>query len=185
MGINKVIAAAQDTSKVKSWTSGLSTALKNLELWHQRYGHISPTTLSKTQKVVKEMPPIPSTNPLFFKCPFCEKAKMPKYSGKSKAKKGLFIPGQAYHMDLSFVSRPSNIQDVLRKNEKAKSSLKKSRNGYIGFLTIIDVTTRALWTHPIKSKDPPISFVGKFLKKHGIRTTDPERPSSQPTKMAI
>ena len=173
MGINEVTAETQDTPKVKSWTSGLSTALKNLELWHQRYGHISPTTLSKTQKVVEGMPPIPSTNPPFFKCPFCEKAKMTKYSGKAKAKKELFIPGQAYHMDLSFVSGPSNLQDVLTKNEKAKATLKKSRNGYIGFLTIIDATTRALWTHPIKSKDPPIAFVDKFLKKHGIRATDP------------
>ena len=71
-------------------------------------------------------------------------------------------------MDLSFVSGPSNLQDVLTKNEKAKSTLKKSCNGYIGFLTIINNTTRALWTHPIKSKDPSIAFIDKFIKKHGI-----------------
>jgi len=76
-------------------------------------------------------------------------------------------------MDLSFVSGPSNLQDVLTKNEKAKSTLKKNRNGYIGFLAIIDATTRALWTNPIKSKDPQIAYVDNFLKKHGIRATDP------------
>ena len=137
MRINKVATAAQDTSKVKLWMCGLSTALKNLEHWHQRYGHISPITLWKTQKVVEGRPPVPSTNPPFFKCSFCKKAKMTKYSGKKKAKKELFIPGQAYGMDLSFVSGPLNVQEVLlRKNEKAKITLKKSRNEYIGFLTI-------------------------------------------------
>ena len=98
---------------------------------------------------------------------------MTKYSGKAKAKKELFIPGQAYHMDLSFVSGTSNLQEVLTKNEKVKTALKKSRNGYIGFLTIIDATTQALWTHPIKSKDSPIAFVDKFIKKHGMCNTDP------------
>jgi hypothetical protein len=36
-------------------------------------------------------------------------------------------------------------------------------------LTIIDVSSRKLWTHPIKSKDPaPIEYIDKFLKRHGI-----------------
>ena len=53
--------------------------------------------------------------------------------------------------------------------------LKKSRDGYIGFLTIIDVSSRKLWTHPIKNKEPPIKYIDKFLKRHGIRTTNPSK----------
>ena len=54
-----------------------------------------------------------------------------------------------------------------------KLTVKQSRDGYIGFLTIIDVATRQLWTHLIKNKDPPTLYIDKFLKRHGIRQTDP------------
>ena len=38
---------------------------------------------------------------------------------------------------------------------KVKTTIRKSHHdGYVGFLTIIDVATSYLWTHPIKSKEP-------------------------------
>ena len=50
--------------------------------------------------------------------------------------------------------------------------MKQSRDGYIGFLTIIDVTFRQLWMHLIKNKDPPTQYIDQFLKRHGIVQTD-------------
>ena len=47
----------------------------------------------QTQLVVEGIPKLPSSAP-FFRCPFCKKSKMTKYSGKRKPKKELFIPGQ-------------------------------------------------------------------------------------------
>ena len=181
--INKLTQQSQPPPQSKSWTSGLSTIInngglttkmKNLELWHQRYGHISPSTLNKTQKVVDGIPQLPSSAP-FFKCPFCEKSKMTKYHGCKRDPKEKFIAGQSFHMDLSFVSGPSNLQEVLHQNAKATTNLKKSRNGHIGFLTIIDAATRYLWTIPLKSKEPPIKIIDRFLTKHGIRNSDPAK----------
>ena len=87
-----------------------SQKMKDLELWHQRLGHCGTTTMNETRKCTEGFPALPTTNP-FFKCPFCEKAKMMKRGGKRKDE-DTFIPGQAYHMDLSFVSGPSNLEDV-------------------------------------------------------------------------
>jgi hypothetical protein len=71
------------------------------------------------------------------------------------------------------VSKPSNL-DINRGSNSASSPIvKKSRDGYIGFLMIIDVSSRKLWTHPIKNKDPPIEYIDKFLERHGIRTANP------------
>lgn len=134
-------------------------------------GHIGTSTLQLTQKCTNGIPPIPSSAPL-FKCPFCEKAKTMKRSGKPKSEDRI-IPVQQYHMDLSFVSGPSNLTDILKFNAAPQKSINKSRDGYIGFLTIIDVATRHLWTHLVKSKEPPIEFIDAFLKKHGIKKTDP------------
>jgi hypothetical protein len=134
--------------------------MKELELWHQRMGHCSTQTLNETRKCVEGIPDLPTNNP-FFKCPFCERGKMVKKGGDKTVDKDSFIPGQAYHMDLAFVSGPSNLD------------LEKGSN--IGFLTIIDVSSRKLWTHPIKNKDPPIEYIDKFLKRHGIRTTNPSK----------
>ena len=39
----------------------LSRKLKDLELWHQRYGHCSPRTLNLTRKCLDGIPDIPST----------------------------------------------------------------------------------------------------------------------------
>jgi hypothetical protein len=78
-------------------------------------------------------------------------------------------------MDLAFVSGPSNLDLDLGSNSRNSPIVKKSRDGYIGFLTIIDVPSRKLWTRPIKNKDPPIAYIDKFLKRHGIRTTNPSK----------
>jgi hypothetical protein len=37
------------------------------------------------------------------------------------------------------------------------------------------VSSRKLWTHPIKNKNPPIAYIDKFLNRHGIRTTNPSK----------
>ena len=76
-------------------------------------------------------------------------------------------------MDLSFVSGPSNLEDVSAGADRPNLTVKQSRDGYIGFLMIIDVATRQLWTHLIKNKDPPTLYIDKFLNCHGIRQTDP------------
>jgi hypothetical protein len=146
--------------------------MKELKLWHQRMGHCSAQTLNETRKCVEGIPDLPTNNP-FFKCPFCERGKMVKKGGNKTIDKDSFIPGQAYHMDLVFVSGPSNLDHEKGSNITLSPIVKKSRDGYIGFLTIIDVSSRKLWTHPIKNKDPPIAYIDKFLKRHGIRTTNP------------
>ena len=78
-------------------------------------------------------------------------------------------------MDLSFISGPSTLKDMIMCNALPKETVKRSCEGYIGFLTIIDVATRNLWTHNVKSKDPPLDYINRFLKIHGIRETDPSK----------
>jgi hypothetical protein len=95
--------------------------------------------------------------------------------GNKTVDKDSFIPGQAYHMDLAFVGGPSNLDLEKGSNITPSPSVKKSREGYIGFLTIIDVSSRKLWTHRIENKDPPIDYIDKLLKRHGIRTTNPSK----------
>ena len=73
------------------------------------------------------------------------------------------------------MSGPSNLPDMLKFNAPPKMSINRSCDGYIGFLTIVDVALRHLWTHPIRTKDPPIQYVNAFLKKHGIKNTDPTK----------
>ena len=119
--------------------------MKELELWHQRMGHCSTRTLNETRKCVEGIPDLPTNTP-FFKCPFCERGKMVKKGGSKRADKDNFIPGQAYHMDLAFVSGPSSLDQQRGANIQQTAMLKKSRDGYIGFLTIIDVSSRKLWT---------------------------------------
>jgi hypothetical protein len=60
-------------------------------------------------------------------------------SGNKTIDKDSFIPGQAYHMDLAFVSGPFNLDLETGSNTAPSSVVKKSRDGYIGFPTIIDV----------------------------------------------
>ena len=93
--------------------------------------------------------------------------------GSIKKHQNSCIPGQVFHMDLLFVSGPSNLDDMMTNNAPPEKTLQQSRGGYIGFLTIIDVTTRNLWTHPVKNKDAPLDFINSFLQKFGIRNLDP------------
>ena len=145
----------------------LSQQMKDLELWHQRMGHCSTKAINETQKCTAGIPPLPTNTP-FFKCPFCEKAKMVKNSGNKSKDKDVYIPGQAYHMDLAFVTGPSKLNNI-RTNSEEMVTIKQSRDGYIGFLTIIDVASRQLWTHLIKNKDPPTQYIDRFLRRHGIQ----------------
>ena len=85
-------------------------------------------------------------------------------------------------MDLSFVSGPSNLEDMITNNAPPEKTLKTSRDGYIGFLTIIDVSSRLLWTHPVKTKDPPLGFIDRFQTKFGIQNTDPSKAFVTTTK---
>ena len=151
--------------------SKFSQQMKDLELWHQRMGHSSTQAIIETRKCTEGIPELP-TNTSFFKCPNCEKAKMVKNSGNRSKDEDAYIPGQAYHMDLVFVSGPVKFND-LRTTTEDSVTVKQSRNRYIGFLTIIDVASRQLWTHMIKNKDPPTQYIDQFLKQHGIRQTNP------------
>ena len=120
----------------------LSQPMKELELWHQRMEHCSTRANNETQKCTDGIPPLPTNTP-FFKCPFCEKAKMLKNSGNKSKDEDVFIPGQAYHMDLAFVSGPSKLNDICT-NSVETVTIKQSRDRYIGFLTIINVASRQL-----------------------------------------
>ena len=97
---------------------------------------------------------------------------MLKQGGKRKHQDAC-IPGHVFHMDLLFVSGLSNLEDMISNNAPPEKTLQKNRDGYIGFLTIIDVTTHNLWTHPVKSKDLALDFINSFLQKFGIRNLDP------------
>ena len=99
---------------------------------------------------------------------------MLKNSGNKSKDEDVFIPGQAYHMDLVFVSGPSKLNDI-RTNSEESVTVKQSREGYIGFLNIINVASRQLWTHLIKNKDPPTQYIDQFLRRHGIRQTNPSK----------
>ena len=115
----------------------LSQQMKDLELWHQRMGHSSTRAIIETRKFTEGIPELPTNTP-FSKCLYCEKAKMVKNSGNRSA----------YHMDLPFVSGPAKFDDLQTTTEESVT-MKQSRDGYIGFLTIIDVASRQLWTHMI------------------------------------
>ena len=97
----------------------------DLELWHHRMGHCSTQAINETRKCTKGIPEL-STNTPFFKCPFCEKAKMLKKSGNRSKDEDVFIPGQAYHMDLAFVSGPAKLDD-LRTTTEESVTLKQSK----------------------------------------------------------
>ena len=65
---------------------------------------------------------------------------MVKSSGNKSKNEDAYIPGQAYHMDLAFVSGPAKFDDLQTTTEDSVT-VKKCRDGYIGFLTIIDVAS--------------------------------------------
>ena len=56
----------------------------------------------------------------------------------------VFIPGQLFHMDLSFVSGSLNLEDMITSNASPKGTFKQSCDGNISFLTIINLATRNL-----------------------------------------
>jgi hypothetical protein len=103
--------------------------MKELELWHQQMGHCSTRTLNETRKRVEEIPDL-ATNDPFFKVPFCVRGKMVKEGGNKTIDKDSFIPGQAYHMDLAFVSGPSNLDLETGSNIAPSPIVKKSRDIY-------------------------------------------------------
>ena len=102
-----------------------------------------------------------------------KKAKMTKYHGSSFENKECFIPGQTFHMDLSFVRGPSNLKEMITSYAAPKKSIKESCESYIGFLTITDAATRYLWVHPINHKAPPLDHFKRFLDRHGIKNSEP------------
>ena len=69
--------------------TNMSKALKQLELLHQRIGHLAPRTVRHTQKCVDGMPPLPDASPI-FSCMFCDMAK------QRKSNHGLPISSENY-----------------------------------------------------------------------------------------
>ena len=83
---------------------------------------------------------------------------MVKRSGNRSKDENIYIPGQAYHIDLAFGSGPTKFNDIRTATEESVT-VKQSRYGFIGFLTIIDVASQQFWTHLIKNKDPPTQYI--------------------------
>ena len=136
-----------------------------------KYGCSSPSILYKKQKCVEGISLVAGNPPLFC-CPFCEKAKQTKNHGGPRSLKEIIIPSQMFHMNISFVSGPSNLKQMLENGVKPNKIIKKSREGYIGFLTIIDAAFQYIWAQPIKNKYPLVEYVDHFLKKNGLQKTD-------------
>jgi len=78
-------------------------------------------------------------------------------------------------MDLSFCSGPTNLNQVLEEVAKVEKNVQISKEGYIGFLTIINKASRKLWVHPIKNKAPPVEYINQFLSQFGIQKQDPRK----------
>ena len=95
--------------------------MKDLELWHQRLGHYSTRAMIETRKCSKAVSPYQQA---FFKYPFYEKVKTMKRSGNKSKDKDVFILGQAYHMDIAFVSGLSNLEEVSTSTNKPKLTMK-------------------------------------------------------------
>ena len=159
------------TSRTLPTTEATSSPKQHLwHLWHQRLGHISPTTMHETSKVVEGIPPLPRQIPLFH-CPFCDHSKLTKKSGNKTSTTEHFLPGTMFHMDFGFMSGPSNLQDVFYKGHTPKSTTVASRDGHVAYLLIIDAASRYVWVFPVKSKKPPINLIHTFLTRHGQART--------------
>jgi len=89
-------------SKMKLMTP-LSTALKQLELWHQQMGHPS---LRRTRCVIDGIPYLPEAESI-FSCPFCDKAKLRKHHDSGPSTGETFLSGTSFHMDISNPPWPS------------------------------------------------------------------------------
>jgi transposase InsO family protein len=143
-----------------------STAMKNLELWHQRMGHPSNRTLRRTQRVIDGIPRLPDAEAI-FSCPFCDKAKLRKHHGKGPSTRETFLPGTSFHMDIGFIRGPKNLKEVINNGATPKETIIASHDGYTCYLLIIDSATRYVWTFLLKERSPPISLLKQFLTKHG------------------
>ena len=141
--------------------------IKQLELWHQRMGHPSPTTLRHTTQVVEGIPNLPTATS-HFHCPFCDISKITKLSGNKQATRETFLPGTAYHMDVGFIRGPQNLSELISREATTPGNTTIfSHDGYSAYLLIIDAATRYIFCFPLKSKSPPIDIIDKFLAKHG------------------
>jgi transposase InsO family protein len=138
----------------------------SVEQWHQRMGHISPKAMEQTQKHVLGIPKLPPV-PSCFSCPFCDKAKLTKAPRNKKTTREILQPGVQFHMDCGFFSGPSNLQDVLHKGATPDTTIATSRDGYEGYLLIIDAASRYIWVFLLKSRHPPVDIIDKFLKQNG------------------
>jgi hypothetical protein len=145
----------------------MSKALKQLELWHQRTGHLAPRTLRKTQQCVDGMPPLPDATPI-FNCKFCDMAKQRKSDRGSPISSENYKPGVAYHMDLGFIRGPDNLPDMVSTGATKGKHITQGRRGETCYLLIIDAASRQLWSFPLKNKNPPTTLIDSFLKKNGI-----------------
>ena len=123
---------------------------------------------TRHKKYVDGMPQV-LDRPRLFKSPYYTKAKLVKRGGGKIDPREVIVPNQTLHMDLAFVSGPSNIKEMIQMGAKPRDTIKKSRKGFIGFLTIIDVASRYQWVSPIKNKSPPIDIINIFLKKYSIK----------------
>jgi hypothetical protein len=149
------------------FSTNMSKALKQLELWHQRTGHLAPRTLNRTQKCVDGMPPLPDATPM-FQCKFCDMAKQRKSSQGKPISSENYKPGTACHMDLGFIRGPENLLDMVVNGATKGKHVIQGRRGETCYLLIIDTASRQLWTFPLQNKSPPTTLIDSFLKKNGI-----------------
>ena len=84
------IAENETVENIKVNTMKYGEKVRNTELWHMKYGCSAPSTLYQTQKHVEGMLEVLSS-PRLFKCPYCEKAKMVKYSGGPQNKDEILV----------------------------------------------------------------------------------------------
>jgi hypothetical protein len=132
-------------------------------------GHPSPTVLQSTQHVVKGIPKLPNATP-FFHCRFCDHAKQHKSARGKPERNDTYLPGTMFHMVLGFFRGPSNLEDVVHQGaHPSDTTIIKSIEGNLTYLSIIDAATRMLWTFPLKSKHPPTELIEKFLQRYGTK----------------
>ena len=158
----------QHISKMNTTTpqAPLFTALKHLELWHQRMGHSSLRTLRHTQRVIDGISYLPEVEAI-FSCPFCDKAKLRKHHGSAPSTRETFLPGTSFHMDIGFIRGPKNLKEVLTAGAMPKETVIASHDGYTCYLLIINAATRYVWTFLLKQRSAPIALLKQFLTKHG------------------
>ena len=124
--------------------TNMSKALKQLELWHQRTGHLAPRTMRHTQKCVDGMPPLPDASPI-FSCKFCDIAKQRKSNRGLPILSKNYKPGTAYHMDLGFIRGPDNLPEMVSQGTTKGKYAIEGRRGKTCYLLIIDAATRQLY----------------------------------------